>query len=119
MENIEIIYPGRGNNGFAYLPLNRLDDVPENKSDYPEFHMFGELPAWAFYVRHVKGLFIKDVFVKAEKPDYRPAYVFDDVINLKLKDIKVIEQGEKKQIVLKNIKKLEIDEQKNVERITQ
>lgn len=118
LENIEIIYPGRGNNGFAYLPLNRLDDVPENESDYPEFHMFGELPAWAFYVRHVKDLFLKDVFVRAEKPDYRPAYVFDDVINLKLKDIKVVELGEKKQIVLRNIKKPEIDEQINVEMIT-
>ena len=48
LENIEITFPGRGNKGLAYLPLNRLHDVPELAENYPEFSMFGELPAWAF-----------------------------------------------------------------------
>ncbi|MCA9732865.1 glycoside hydrolase family 28 protein [candidate division KSB1 bacterium] len=109
LENIEITYPGRGNNGLAILPLNRLDDVPENKADYPEFHMFGELPAWAFYIRHASGLTMKNIIVKAKAPDYRPAIVFDDVINLKLNTITVKEDVQKKQVILFKTQNAEID----------
>lgn len=31
LDNIEISYPGRGNNGLANMPLSRLDEVPEKK----------------------------------------------------------------------------------------
>mgnify|MGYP000560200848 CR=1 FL=1 len=41
--------------------------------------MFGELPAWGFYVRHVNGLTLDQIELKIEEPDYRPAFVFDDV----------------------------------------
>lgn len=109
LENIEIVYPGRGNNGLANMPINRLNDVPENAHDYPEFHMFGELPAWAFYVRHVKGLTMKNIFVRAELPDYRPAFVFDDVSELNLGEIKVFENDDKKQIILHNVDKSNLD----------
>jgi Glycosyl hydrolases family 28 len=94
LENIKIIYPGRGNKSYANLPISRLADIPEKIEDYPEFSMFGELPAWAFYVRHVDGLSMKNVKVKIRKPDYRPAFVFDDVKNLSLEAIRVV--GDKK-----------------------
>lgn len=109
LENIEIVYPGRGNDGLAVIPLSRLDNVPESPHDYPEFHMFGELPAWALYVRHVKGLTMNNIFVRAEKPDYRPAFVFDDVSELNLNGIKVFEDDEGKQIILKDTDKTNID----------
>ncbi|MEL6132524.1 MAG: glycoside hydrolase family 28 protein, partial [Bacteroidota bacterium] len=56
LRNIEITYPGRGNKGLAYRPLSMLEQVPENETHYPEFSMFGELPAWGFFIRHVKGV---------------------------------------------------------------
>ncbi len=89
LENIHITYPGRGNKGYAYLPVYRLRSVPEVESGYPEFSMFGELPAWAFYVRHADGLTMKNITVKAEEKDYRPAFVFDDVRNLDLDRITI------------------------------
>ncbi|MBU0474622.1 MAG: glycoside hydrolase family 28 protein [Bacteroidetes bacterium] len=110
LENIDIIYPGRGNDGLAIIPLNRLNDVPESENEYPEFHMFGELPAWAFYVRHVKGLKMKNINVRAEKPDYRPAFVFDDVSDLTLNKIEINEEANKHQIILNNVSDQEIDE---------
>ena len=78
LENIEIIYPGRGNRAYKNLPLSRLDDVPEIEAAYPDYSMFGELPAWGFYVRHVDGLTMKNITLKIKKPDYRPVMVFDD-----------------------------------------
>ncbi len=103
LENIQIIYPGRANKGYAYIPLHRLDDVPENESDYPEFHMFGELPSWGFYVRHVSGLTMKDIHLKVLEHDFRPAYVFDDVSNLKLENITIEPTSKTEQIILKDV----------------
>lgn len=94
LENIQISYPGRGNKAYAYSPLSRLDRVPENPELYPEFSMFGELPAWGFYVRHVDGLSMKNIKLKIRKADYRPAFVFDDVKGLDLEEIKIT--GDKK-----------------------
>ena len=87
IEDVEIVYPGRATKGMAYLPLYRLDDVPEAEKDYPEFTMFGELPAWAFYVRHVEGITFRNVKVRLTDSDFRPAFVFDDVKQLHLQDI--------------------------------
>lgn len=112
LENIEISYPGNGNDGLAYLPLYRLKDVPEVAKEYPEFSMFGELPAWAFYVRHVEGLVIKNVSVVARKKDYRPAYVFDDVKGLDITNCSIKENDKgKKQFILNNVsnEKLHVD----------
>ena len=89
LEDIKISYPGRGNKGMAYMPLSRLDDVPENEGDYPEFSMFGELPSWGFYVRHVKGLQMKNVEIGIDKNDYRPAMVFDDVMDLDFQSLMI------------------------------
>lgn len=94
LENIQISYPGRGNKAFAYSPLSRIEEVPENPEIYPEFSMFGELPAWGFYVRHVENLSMKNIKIKVRKPDYRPAFVFDDVMKLNLESITV--KGDKK-----------------------
>lgn len=94
LENIEIIYPGRGNPAYANLPISRLDGVPEQIDKYPEFSMFGELPAWGFYVRHVEGLSMKNVKLKIKAPDYRPALVFDDVKGLDINGLKI--EGDEK-----------------------
>ncbi len=114
LENIEIIYPGRGNDGLAYMPLSRLNDIPEKVSDYPEFSMFGELPAWGFYVRHVDGLSMKNIKLSIAASDYRPSLVFDDVRNLNIKSLIIQGDSKRKQIVLNNTKNVLIDDEQNV-----
>jgi len=108
LENIAITFPGRGNDGLAFLPVNRLKDVPEQEAEYPEFSMFGELPAWAFYVRHVSGLSMKNITVKAGAPDYRPAFVFDDVDGLILNKFNIQEEDSDKQLIFRNVKNSEL-----------
>lgn len=109
LENIQIIYPGKGNDGLAILPLYRLKSVPEVENQYPEFSMFGELPAWGFYVRHVEGLTLKNVTVIAKDKDYRPAYVFDDVTGLTITKCIVKENDKGKQFILNNVRNENLD----------
>lgn len=59
-------------------------DVPEHEVKYPEGNMFGQLPAFGFYGRHVEGLTLMNVQARWEKQDFRPAMVFDDVRDLAL-----------------------------------
>lgn len=84
LENIDIEYPGRATKGMAYVGLYRAHEVPEKADSYPEFSMFGELPSWAFYLRHVKGLKLSNVNVRLADSDFRPAIVHEDVIGLKI-----------------------------------
>lgn len=82
LENIDITYPGRGTKGMGYIGKYRVSDVPEMRDAYPEFSMFGELPAWGLYVRHVDGITLKNVKMRVAAPDYRDALVADDVTGL-------------------------------------
>ena len=108
LENIKITYPGRGNRAFANLPLNRLDDIPEKPGDYPEFSMFGELPAWGFYLRHVDGVNVKNVKIKIKDEDYRPAIVCDDVKNMRVESLKVKGDNKANDIILHKSENVEI-----------
>ncbi|MDR7211701.1 glycosyl hydrolase family 28 protein [Flavobacterium piscis] len=102
LENIEINYPGRATKGMAYIPLSRLNQVPEAAKEYPEFSMFGELPAYGFYVRHANGISMKNIKLTLDDSDFRPAFVFDDVQNLKMETIDLPKEKQK-QIVFKNV----------------
>lgn len=108
LDNIKITYPGRGNKGLAYAPLSRLDEIPEQISKYPEFSMFGELPAWGFYIRHVNGLTMSNVKVKIRKPDYRRPIVFDDVNNVHIQSIQIKGDEKANPLILHNSKNVEI-----------
>lgn len=109
LENVSISYPGRANKGYAYIPAWRLGSVPENASSYPEFSMFGELPSWGLYVRHVTGLKMKNVRLSVRDHDFRPAYVFDDVKALNIDGGSVTSLSEEGQLVIKDSKGLRID----------
>ncbi|MBK9981110.1 MAG: glycoside hydrolase family 28 protein [Saprospiraceae bacterium] len=114
LENIEINYPGRGNNGIANMPLSRLKDVPENEAAYPEFSMFGELPAWGFYVRHMDGLIMNNIRLNIQSPDYRPALIFDDVHHLDIHSMFIEGDQKLNKIILHNTSHVNIDKEQAV-----
>jgi hypothetical protein len=92
-----------------------MDGVPEKKESYPEFSMFGELPAWGLYVRHVSGLKLKNIIIEAEEKDYRPSIVMDDVKNSELSALEIKGEGYPKQIVVKDVKNVKITNDEMVE----
>ncbi|MCG3198263.1 MAG: hypothetical protein GHCLOJNM_02758 [bacterium] len=78
LSNIRIEYKG----GVARLP--KLSEVPEVPEKYPESAMFGTLPAYGLYCRHVKGLRLESLDLATEKHDARPALACEDVRDLEL-----------------------------------
>jgi hypothetical protein len=78
LENIELNLPGGGSDEAAKVEL------PEKESAYPEFDMFGRtFPASAMYVRHVRGMTLRNVKITLLTPDARPERVLIDVEDLK------------------------------------
>lgn len=67
--------------------------VPELRDRYPEYHMFGTLPAYAVYVRHARGLTFEDVTFDTAAPDLRPALVGEDVQDLELGNVRAAGAG--------------------------
>ncbi len=97
LENIEVVFPGGGDLHYAHVGLDELDKVPEMPKAYPEFSQHMELPAWGFFIRHVDGLTMKNISLKALKKDYRTAIVMDDVNNHNISELTVMEpDGEAK-----------------------
>jgi hypothetical protein len=78
LQNIRISSAG----GSAAMPSEQ--EVPEVVPKYPDARMFGQLPAYGLYCRHVRGLRLEGLNFQLEKEDGRPALVADDVGELDL-----------------------------------
>ncbi len=76
LSNIEVSEVARAR--FAGL------EIPELPQTYPYGGMFGVLPAYSLYARHVQGLSISNWRDRWELPHLRPAAVFEDVSDLQL-----------------------------------
>ena len=79
LSNLHFVYPGGGTREDA-ANLN----PPELEDQYPEYFMWGVLPAYGLYARHVKALAMDDVRFELRSSDARPALVCDDVDDLEI-----------------------------------
>lgn len=97
ISNVKIDFDGGGKKEHA------VRKVPELENKYPESTMFGILPAYGFFCRHVNGLTFRDVDFRYDKPDQRPALVCDDVHNLKIDGLSAeVGTGVLAQVVLRD-----------------
>lgn len=73
LNNIQILVKGGA-------PVEQAEiEVPENVDGYPDPRMFGEIPAYGFFIRHVKGIELNNVQVQLEEKDFRPTFILEDV----------------------------------------
>ncbi len=82
--NIDFTFTG---GGTAEQGARR--EVPDLDRHYPEMYIFGELPAYAFYMHHASGIVMNNVQLRLEADDLRPAIVCDDVDDLELQACKI------------------------------
>ncbi len=76
LSNIRIVSAGGGTAEQA------ARELPENERAYPEPSMFGVTPSHGFYIRHAKGLRLRDVRCTTLTPDARPAFVVEQASDL-------------------------------------
>ena len=80
LNNIRITFEGGGTRQDA------TRSIPEKEQDYPEYNMFGRLPAYGFYCRHAKNIRFRHMELGFENEDHRPALVFEDVRDVDIFD---------------------------------
>ena len=97
LSNIRILYQGGGTKEQAAV------EPPERETGYPEPSMFGELPAYGFFLRHVKGVSLNNVEVTFLKEEMRPAFVLDDVKGADFYHVKAQKKASVPTFVLKNV----------------
>ncbi len=97
LSNIRMAFAGGGTQEEAAA------QVPEVEEKYPESAMFGTLPAYGLYLRHVQGIHLRDIELRYETPELRPALVAEDVHGLRLDTLSAqAEPGKGPQILLKD-----------------
>jgi polygalacturonase len=97
LSNIRVYYQGGGTKEQAAL------DPPEKEDTYPEPTMFGELPAYGFFIRHVKGIEMRDVEVSYLKEDARPPFILSDVSGADFLHVRAQRGQDVPTFLLKNI----------------
>jgi len=100
LNNIRVYSKGGGTREQAAL------DPPEKEDTYPEPTMFGEMPAYGFFIRHVKGLQLRDVEVSYLREDMRPAFWLNDVIGVDFLHVKGQHAADVPTFLLKSVSDL-------------
>jgi polygalacturonase len=75
ISNVRIEQKGGGSRGQGER------EPAEMESAYPEPNMFGDMPSYAFFIRHARGIAMDHVKIDYIRPEARPAFVLNDVEN--------------------------------------
>lgn len=102
LSNIRIYSKGGGTSEQAAL------DPPEKEDTYPEPSMFGDLPTYGFFIRHVKELQMRDIDVSYLKDDLRPAFWLNDVAGVDFLYVKAKHATGVPTFSLKNVSDLNV-----------
>ncbi len=102
LKNIVVKFPGGADRSTAKISIDNLKDIPEKPNSYPEYSMFGDLPAWGVYIRHARDVQFTGLTISADSTDFRTAIVLDDVHKTSFKNLTVKEPESKKKIFTYN-----------------
>jgi polygalacturonase len=97
LSDIRIVYKGGGTRAQAAL------EPPERETNYPEPSMFGELPAYGFFIRHARGVEFSNVEVGFMTEDLRPAFHLEDVRGATFLGVAAQKAADVPTFVLKNV----------------
>ena len=97
LSNLRIITQGAYTRGEGEVALSA---VPDQEKSYPENGMFGPLPAYGFFVRHVSGLTLRNVDLRFAATDYRSALVCQDVEDLTIDGLAARSSADSKPVIV-------------------
>jgi polygalacturonase len=102
LSDILILHEGGGTREDAAV------QPPEIETVYPDPNRFGTMPAHGFFIRHVKGIDMRDIDVRYVKEDMRPAFVLEDVAGASLVRVKGQHAGDVPTFALKKVEDFSI-----------
>ncbi|TDX01103.1 rhamnogalacturonidase [Dinghuibacter silviterrae] len=108
MSDIHLYYRGGGTKDMAARV------VPEYEKDYPEPYRFGSMPAYGFFIRHVKDLHLHDLEIRYATDDQRPPFYMEDVTGAELHHVQVQKADGAPCLVLRQVSDLSLERVQHV-----
>ena len=102
LSNVRIFNQGGVKPG-GYIP--GVEKVKESENGYPQPTVWGNLPCYGLFIRHVKDIEILNCTLKSEQPDPRPAIIADDVDNLVVNGLQTDKTSRRNVLIMNNVKK--------------
>ena len=65
--------------------------------------MFGELPAYGFFIRHANGVSLSNVEISYLSDEFRPPFVLNDVNGISFNHVNAQKAGDVPTFVLRNV----------------
>jgi polygalacturonase len=97
LSNIFVQHQGGGTKEAANI------QPPEMEAAYPDPNRFGPIPCHGFFIRHAKGISLRDVEVRYERDDLRPAILLEDVIGADFSHVKMAHAPDVATFVLRHV----------------
>ena len=97
LSNIRIFYRGGGKKELAEV------QPPEREINYPEPSMFGDMPAYGFFVRHAQAIEFNNVTVNYLDAEMRPPFLLEDVTFAKFNNVTGHRASTVPMFVLRNV----------------
>jgi len=97
VSNMRIVMTGGGDASLSESV------VPEKEKGYPSGGMFGQLPAYGFYLRHARAVDLSNIRISCERLDERAVMIADDVTDLTVDGLHALGQ-----VRLKNVREARI-----------
>jgi polygalacturonase len=87
--------------------------VPEIENAYPDPNRFGPIPAQGFFIRHVRGIEMRDLEIHAIEQDFRPGFILEDVDGADFIHVK-LSGNSGASFLLRNVKDFELMESRPI-----
>ncbi len=97
LSNIRILVKGGAEKEQAEV------EVPELEDGYPDPRNFAPIPAYGFFIRHVKGIELNNVDISFENEDFRPPFILDDVKDVEFRNVEAKTAEGVPTFMLKNV----------------
>jgi polygalacturonase len=109
LSNIHIEYKGGGTKEHAAIvpPINE-------GQNYPEPQRMGIMPAYGFYIRHVKGIEMTNIDISYIEEDQRPPFVLDNVIGADFFRIRAQKVADAPSFVLKKVEDFNVQQSRGI-----
>jgi polygalacturonase len=82
LEDLDLILPGGGSKEDG-----ERTEIIEMGENYPEFHVFGTLPAYGIFIRHADGVKISNIKLRVKEKDERAPIVYQDAHNINISEV--------------------------------
>lgn len=103
LSNIHLEFRGGGPREWAAI-------VPEeHERDYPEPHTFGPMPAYGFFVRHVRGFSMEQVKLVTLSEDQRPPLRLDDATEVRLSHVQAAHVPTVPVLIARKVRALQVE----------